>query len=81
MNKINEVSFVQLDLVPDINGDISIRDNDGKIIVKVPKSNSHKETIKKANLIYDIYFKSDFFIYNDGYGKVTCVNGQYKQIY
>lgn len=66
MNAMQDVNLVRLDLLPDINGDIAIKDYDGVTIVKIPKGNTDEETIKKAKLIYEVYFKDDFFIYNDG---------------
>lgn len=66
MNTMERINQAHLDLLPDINGDISIKDHDDAIIVKIPKGNSHKETIQKAKLIYEVYFENEFFIYNDG---------------
>ena len=58
-------SFALLDLEPDQNGDFSIRDNNGNIIIKIPKNNPDEDTKRKAGLIYKIFFKYDYFIHNE----------------
>lgn len=65
MNMQQNSSLALLDLEADQNGDLSIRDIDGNIIVKIPRNNHYEDIQRKAELIYKIFFKYDFFVHED----------------